>query len=155
MGVSDCRNPINRFNPATYLCLSLAKIWIYVMVFICIQWFEVRGERWEVGFFCWPSLFWFSLYFLFWPLCYLSFYNLYFLIITPLVYLTIFKFFFCWSICYTAHKTIFFWIIWTGQLTWLIEHGFNYQNSVKNKMEAYFTYFSLNKKSDGSFGQAS
>ena len=138
--MSDCRNPINRFNPATYLCLSLVKIWIYVMLFICIQWFEVRGERWV-----------FLL-----TITVLGFFVLFILTIVLSVLLqftvsdyypfSIFKFFFCWSICYTAHKTIFFLIIWTGQLTWLIEHGFNYQNSIKNKMEAYFTYFSLNKK---------
>ena len=40
-------DPINQFNPATYLCLSQAKTWIYnviysIMVFLCLV--KKRGD---------------------------------------------------------------------------------------------------------------
>ena len=40
------REPINQLNPATWLCLSQALIWMSYAIYsglLCVHWFEVRG----------------------------------------------------------------------------------------------------------------
>jgi len=41
-------DPINRFNPVTFLCLSQARAWIsnVIISFSFFQWVKVRGENW-------------------------------------------------------------------------------------------------------------
>jgi len=37
-------NPINRFNPTTFLCLSQARSWIYNIIchgLFCVQWVKM------------------------------------------------------------------------------------------------------------------
>jgi hypothetical protein len=52
-------NPINQFNPVTFLCLSHTRTWISIVTccgLFCVQWVKMRGE-------CWFSWYWWN----WWP----------------------------------------------------------------------------------------
>jgi len=62
--LTSCRSTfINRLNPATFLCLSQARIWIYITTscrgLFCAKWVELGGDCLFCWYWwnCWPSLF--------------------------------------------------------------------------------------------------